>query len=209
VKRTALFWMGTQLFLLPVNPQATVSALPRHEVSNQRLSCHTGYTVEKCLKDLAILRRTLAKYPLAQLGEWNWILVHSEDWKSIVVPRGLDPDSPTFTYYAKRETFVEEALITDVPGRTDELKRRWHMGIDKLRELAITHELGHAFCNDGREEVANQQAELLRNRKSPTCEPGLDTKMRSEQRKSHADTPKEGIPVGNRDSHKLIDTTPD
>jgi hypothetical protein len=47
------------------------------------------------------------------------ILVRSENWKAIVVTRGLDPDSPAFTFYPKRETFIEEALVTQVPVRND------------------------------------------------------------------------------------------
>jgi hypothetical protein len=170
VKRTALFCIASQLFLPPVLPQATASALPKDEAPLQRFVCNTGYTPEKCHKDMAVLRRALAKYPTAQLGNWTWILVRSEDWKPILMPRALDPDSPTFTYYAKKETFVEEALVADVPGRRDELKARWNMSLERLRDLAIAHELGHALCNDKSEEIANQGAERLLEGKSPSCE---------------------------------------
>jgi hypothetical protein len=102
VKRTALFCIATQLFLLPVLPQATAPALPKEEATLQRFVCNTGYTQEKCHKDVAVLRSALAKYPIAQLGNWTWILVRSEDWKAILVPGGLDPDSPAFTYCPKK-----------------------------------------------------------------------------------------------------------
>ena len=132
------------------------AARPQDKPSLQHFVCSKGYTMEKCYEQVAVLRSTLVKLPLAQVGEWTWILVRSEDWKAIVVPRGLDPDSPAFTYSAKRQTFIEEALVADVPGRRDELKARWHMRADKLRELVAAHELGHAFCNDRSEAVANQ-----------------------------------------------------
>jgi hypothetical protein len=188
------------MFLTPIpspraqNPSLTVfsspdvisaprlaAALPQYEVSPQHFVCSRDFTVERCYKDVAVLRRTLAKYPAAQIGEWTWILVRSEDWKAIVVPRGLDPDSPAFTYSAKRETFIEEALVADVPGRKDELNARWHMRADKLRELVVAHELGHAFSNDRSEAVANQQAERLRDGKAPSCEPSLDAKILAEE----------------------------
>ena len=154
---------------------------PQDKRSFQRFVCSKGYTMEKCYEQVPVLRGALAKYPLVQIGEWTWILVRSEDWKAIVVPRGLDPDSPAFTYSAKRETFIEEALLVDVPGRRDELKARWHMRADKLRELVAAHELGHAFCNDRSDAVANQQAERLRVGKVPSCEPNLDAKILAQE----------------------------
>ena len=177
MKRSMRFWIATQLILLPVLPQATASALPREEAPLQRFVCNTGYTMEKCNKDMAVLRATLAKYPMAQLGNWTWILVLSKDWKPIVRPRGLDPDSPAFTYYARRETFIEEALVTEVPERSDELKARWHMRADKLLDLAVAHELGHAFCNDKSEEIANHGAERLREGQAPSCETNLEARF--------------------------------
>jgi hypothetical protein len=97
------------------------------------------------------------------------------------MPRELDPDSPAFTYAAKRETFIEEALVADVPGRRDELKTRWHMCADQLQKLVIAHELGHAFCRDRSETTANQQAERLQHGKSPSCEPNPDPKILAEE----------------------------
>jgi hypothetical protein len=177
VKRTALSWIARQLIFLPALSPVTASALPQAEVPLQRFVCNTGYTMEKCLKDVAVLQRTLAKYPVAQLGKWTWVLVLSEKWKPILKPRGLDPDSPAFTYYAKRETFIEEALVADIPGRRDELKARWHMRADNLLDLAVTHELGHAFCNDKSEEIANREAERLREGQSPSCKANLEAKV--------------------------------
>jgi hypothetical protein len=75
-------------------------------------------------------------------------LVRSEDWKPILLQRGLDPDSPAFTFYAKRETFIEEALVTQVPGRGRELLLKWNISMKDLLDLAITHEMGHALCDD-------------------------------------------------------------
>jgi hypothetical protein len=159
----------------------SAAALPQYEGSPQHFVCSRGYTVERCYKDVFVIRTILAKYSGAQIGEWTWVLVRSDDWKAIVMPRALDPDSPAFTYAAKRETFIEEALVADVPGRRDELKARWHVRADKLRDLVIAHELGHALCKDRSETAANQQAERLQHGKSPSCEPNPDPKILAEE----------------------------
>jgi len=117
-----------------------------------------------------VLRKALANYPVAQLGNWTWILVRSEDWKAILLPRGLDPDSPAFTFYPKRETFIEQALVKQVPVRGRELLLKWNMSTRDLLDLAIRHELGHALCNDANERNADHVARLLERKKAISCE---------------------------------------
>jgi hypothetical protein len=156
----------------PLTAQKPTSPLPQDEISMQRFVCNTGYTRERCNKDVAVLRLALAKYPPAQLGTWTWILVLSNDWKLILESRGLDSDSPAFTYYPKRETFIEEALVTEVPVRSRELLLKWNMNRRNLLELAITHELAHAFCSDPDESNANQLGQLLREGKTASCRGG-------------------------------------
>ena len=96
--------------------------------------------------------------------------MRSDDWKAILAPRGLDPDSPAFTFYPKHETFIEEALVTQVPVRGHELLLKWHMSARDLLDLAIRHELGHALCNDANERSADRGARLLEHRKPVSCE---------------------------------------
>ena len=188
MKLVATSWIVTRLIfpLFLVSPvlqlvaaQGSASASPREEAPLQRFVCNTGYTMEKCNKDIAVLRTTLAKYPTAQLGNWTWILVRSDDWKAIVLPRGLDPDSPAFTFYAKRETFIEEALVTQVSVRGRELLLKWSMSIRDLLDFAISHELGHALCNDKDEWNANRVGQLLRDGKAASCEGSLEAKIRA------------------------------
>jgi hypothetical protein len=154
-------------------------ALPKDQTPVQHFVCNVGYTLEKCRQDIAVLERTLAKYPVAELGNWTWILVRSDDWKAIVLPRGLDPDSPAFTFYAKRETFIEEALVTQVPVRGRELLLKWNMSMRDLLDFAISHELGHALCNDKDEWNANRVGQLLRDGKAPSCGGSLEAKIRA------------------------------
>jgi len=152
-----------------------VGGLPQHFV------CNTGYSLSKCQADMAVLRKTLAKYPTAELGEWTWVLVRSADWKYIVMPRGIDPDSPAFTYLPKRETLIEEALVATVPQRMGELIWRWGMSTDDLLELAVAHELGHALCNERSEMKARRAAKALLGGKRPSCEVSLTATTSKEE----------------------------
>ncbi len=95
---------------LPLQPRTDRE--PYQSTPTQQFVCNTGYTQKQCNEDVLVLRKALANYPLTQLGDWTWILVRSGDWKAVLLPRGLDPHSPAFTYYPKRETFIEEALVT-------------------------------------------------------------------------------------------------
>jgi hypothetical protein len=144
----------------------------------QHFVCNTGYTVEKCHKDVAVLRKALEKYPIAQLGEWTWVLVRSSDWKEIQTARGLDRNSPAFTYYEAKETFLEEALVTEVPGRQAALLILWGMSRDHLLDFAIAHELGHALCNEKDEGKAERVAGMLREERPASCEVTLQAKGR-------------------------------
>ena len=102
-------------------------------------------------------------------------MVRSEDWKAIKLG-GLDPDSPAFTVFAKRETFIEEALVTQVPVRDRELLLKWNMDRMGLLDLAIRHELGHALCNDANERNADRVARLLEQRKPVSCKAKAEAK---------------------------------
>jgi hypothetical protein len=170
------------------NQQSTAAIVrvplqPAHDETNQlvptqQFVCSSGYTEKQCHEQMIVLRKALALYPVRQLGRWSWILVRSQDWKSIVVPRGLGVDTPAFTFYPKRETFIEEALVTPVPVRERELLLKWSMGREDLLDFAIRHELGHALCNDPDEQHADRMAKLLEQKKVITCE----ATARSEQR---------------------------
>jgi hypothetical protein len=153
---------------LPSQPRTGVE--PYRSTPTQQFVCNTGYKQKECNEETVVLRKALANYPLAQLGNWTWILVRSEDWKAIKLLRGLDPDSPAFTFYPKRETFIEEALVTQVPVRARELLLKWDMNRRDLLDLAVRHELGHALCNDANERNADRVARLLEQKKEISCE---------------------------------------
>jgi hypothetical protein len=153
---------------LPSQPRTVEE--PYRSTPTQQFVCNTGYRQKRCREEMLVLRKALAPYPVAQLGNWTWILVRSEDWKAILLLRGLDPESPAFTFYPKRETFIEEALVTQIPVRDRELLLRWSMSRGDLLDLAVRHELGHALCNDANERNADRVARLLEEKKTISCE---------------------------------------
>ena len=135
----------------------------------QRFVCNTGYSIEQCHVQMAVLRSLLSRYGGALVGEWTWILVKSDDWKAILLQHRMDPDSPAFTVLDRRETFFEEALVNPVTVRRIELVRKWSLGIDDLLALAVTHELGHALCNEKSERKADGYGEELRRGEVVVC----------------------------------------
>jgi len=124
--------------------------------------------MEKCVTEMAVLRKLLAKYPIAELGGWTWVLIRSEDWKSVVLPRGISPDSPAFTSIEKRAN-IEQALVTEVPGRRGELMKTWRMNMEDLLDFAIAHELAHILCNEKDEGEAKHAARMLLEGKPIAC----------------------------------------
>jgi hypothetical protein len=125
--------------------------------------------VPECIRQLSALREALKPYHPERLGAWTWVLVKSADWKGILLSRGLNADSPAFTVLEKRQTFLEEALFARVPNRSAELLRFWSVPLDKMLDLAITHELGHAVCNMQDEHLADSFGRQLREGRNPEC----------------------------------------
>lgn len=136
---------------------------------DQEFHCHTGYSLPQCQEDILQLKRVLAHYPIQALGHWTWVLVRSQDWKLISRRLQLNPDSPAFSALKPRETFLDEALFIHDPERTIELMAEWRRSMPELLELAVSHELGHALCNDADELAAQRFGEELRNGSTPRC----------------------------------------
>jgi hypothetical protein len=138
-------------------------------LSTQEFHCHTGYSLEQCRQDILELKKVLAHYPLEGLGHWTWVLVRSQDWEPISQRLRLNPDSPAFTAVELRETFLEEALFVHDPLRESQLMKVWQRSMPKLLELSVTHELGHAFCEEPNEEAADRFGEELRKGQLTPC----------------------------------------
>ncbi len=161
------------VWTLPTTGQTAAEiARPETEraiLSSQEFHCHTGYSLAQCQKDILELKKILAHYPIQELGHWTWVLVRSQDWKPISHMLRLNPDSPAFTALELRETFLEEALFLHDPLRTSELMEEWQRSMPKLLELAVTHELGHAFCEETNEAAADHFGAELRNGRLMGC----------------------------------------
>jgi hypothetical protein len=135
----------------------------------QHFVCNTGYSAQQCHEQMSVLRPLLDQYGAARLGGWTWVLVKSDDWKELQRQHSMDPDSPAFTVLDRRETFFEEALVSPVTTRRVELVRQWSLGMDGLLNLAVTHELGHALCNEKNEKKADGYGERLRSGQAVVC----------------------------------------
>ena len=153
--------------------------------SGQEFHCHTGYPLAECQKDIFQLKRVLSRYPIGALGHWTWVLVRSQDWKPISQKLRLNPESPAFTALEQRETFLEEALFMHDALRTAELMKEWQLSMSKLLELAVTHELGHAFCEEPSETAADRFGEELRSGLRPPCQVAKRSKKKVESGELH------------------------
>ena len=157
-------------------------ALPEAErttaLPGQEFHCHTRYPLAQCQEDILQLKRVLTHYPIEGLGHWTWVLVRSQDWKPISQMLGLNPDSPAFTAIEPRETFLEEALFVHDAQRTSELMGQWRMSMPQLLELAVSHELGHAFCAEPNESAADHFGEELRKGALAPCRVSKEAKRK-------------------------------
>jgi hypothetical protein len=136
----------------------------------QHFACNVGYTLSQCQVATMVLRKALARYPVAALGEWTWVLVRTEDWKQIPSVRKFDTSNPVFSYPPKRRTFLDGALLVRKSIRGVELSAKWHMRIEDLLDLAIRHELAHALCNDRDESKVDRATIELKNRTRLSCQ---------------------------------------
>ena len=139
------------------------------QAATQHFVCNLPYTHQQCHEQMTVLKLQLDKYGAGRLGEWTWILVKSADWKELQLKHGMNPDSPAFTVLDRRETFFEEALVSPVTARRAELIKIWSLGIDNLLDLAVTHELGHALCNEKSEKKADDHGAELRSGRIVVC----------------------------------------
>jgi hypothetical protein len=149
--------------------QINGNASARKEAPKQHFACNVGYTPSECQVATTVLRKALARYPVDALGEWTWVLVRTEDWKQILSERMFDSNHSAFSVLPKRATFLDGALVLKISIRGVELSAIWHMPIEDLFDLAIRHELAHAFCNDPDETKANRAAMALKDATPLSC----------------------------------------
>jgi hypothetical protein len=115
------------------------------------------------------LKHLLDKYGADQLGQWKWVLVSSEEWEAVLARVGFSASVPAFTAVDARLTFFDEALLSGSPGRLSQLMDTCRVARSGLLDLAVRHELSHAFCRDQDESRAVRNAELLGEKRRPAC----------------------------------------
>lgn len=132
--------------------------------------CSQDYDKSQCLKDALALREALAPYPTRLLGEWSFYLVAADDWKELVHSQGANTVSPAFSLLLGRATVLESSLFSPKAPRAAELMKWSGLPIgEPLVDLAITHEMGHAICQDKNERRADDYGKQLREGKIPDC----------------------------------------
>jgi hypothetical protein len=139
------------------------------DAPKQRFECVGSFTAAECRQEMLILRKALDEHRASLLGEWKWVLVRSEEWKLLLLARGINPGTPALTVLAARTTLFEDALVGGASGRVSELMEIWQLGRGPLLDLAVRHELAHAICDDPSEQEAVRVAKGLEEKRPFTC----------------------------------------
>jgi hypothetical protein len=151
------------LRIVPVHLDAVV-AFPK----TVGFFCTQNYRQQACVKDAITLRFVLTPYPLERAGTWSFVLVPADDWKALLPSTG-DPVSPAFSIIEQRTTVLESSLFSPSPSRGEEFLKRFGKIGAALQDLAVTHELGHAICQDTNERHADDFGRGLREKKPVAC----------------------------------------
>jgi hypothetical protein len=152
------------LRVVPVHLDATVP-IPQ----TIQFFCTQDYDRQACLKDSLALRLSLSPYPLERLATWSFVLVPADNWKVLVHSLGGDPVSPAFSIIEQRMTVFDRSLFSANASRSEELLQLFGVMGTALLDLAVTHELGHAICQDKDERRADDDGRGLRERKTVCC----------------------------------------
>jgi hypothetical protein len=160
------------LRVVPVHLDTTVS-IPK----TIQFFCTKDYDKQSCVNDSHALRHALASYPLERLGTWSFVVVPADDWRAIVSGLRGNPVSPAFSIIEQRITVVDRSLFAATPSRNEELLLMFGVIGNALLDLAVTHELGHAICQDLDERRADDYGRGLREKKLVACRkrPGIQT----------------------------------
>ena len=131
--------------------------------------CTENCSRDDCKNDIFILRQSLARYPLDKLGSWSFVLASSDEWEPLMTRLRLPPRSPVFSMLGRNTTIFSRILFSASADRRAELLKTYGVPISQLLDLAISHELGHAFCHELDEAQATSNAEQLRAGHFPRC----------------------------------------
>lgn len=126
-----------------------------------RFFCSQEYPPKRCVQDAITLQLILRRYPVANLGVWNFVMATSDEWKNLVRSLGGITGSPAFSVLGNRTTVLEEALFSPLGDRRVELVRMFGTVDRDLLEKAVSHELGHVLCGELNENRAAHSGQDL------------------------------------------------
>jgi hypothetical protein len=138
--------------------------------ANIQILCTTSYKASACHEHARSLAAHLRRFPLDRLGGWRFILVPSSEWNSLMATISGNSASPAFSLLQSKVIVLEEALFGPVAPRQRELMDAFGETREKLLDLAISHEFGHAICMDVDEGRARRFGKLLRAGAYPSCQ---------------------------------------
>ena len=153
--------------------QASQSSTPKPGpislLHGQHFVCNTGYSLERCHQHSAKVAAFLGRFHNELPPNWTWILVRSDDWSGILRRLRLETHSPAFSVLEKQQTFLNEALFRTTATSSAELLLNFRVPLDQILSVALSHELGHAYCTDAHEREANRFAEQLMRTGAAVC----------------------------------------
>lgn len=148
-----------------VSPSEISSPLP----GSYTLLCTTDLEPSRCTAAVNVLAKVLERYSASHIGEWRFVVAGSDQRKQVVKTLGGDTESPAFTELGTRVTVFDEALFDTKSARRESLARQYGMPVSEFLEYAVTHEMGHAICQEHDEKLADAYGLDLRMGKMPSC----------------------------------------
>jgi len=142
--------------------------------------CTEKYSRPDCKNDISHLLVTLSHYGLEKLGAWSFVVESTGEWQNTLERLHLPPQTQAFSALKDKMTVLSQSLFSGKLDRRAELMRLYHVGADQLLEVAIAHELGHAFCREMDEVAATAYGELLRAGVFVGCRPRSTRHERSQ-----------------------------
>ena len=170
------FWLIGCLFAATITHAQTIRSIRVQIRGDEQFPksiqfyCAIKYPRQRCVSDAIALERVLRRYPVSKLGPWAFVLAPSDEWKELVRGLGGIPDSPAFSVQENRTTVLEEALFWASGRRRAELIRMFGTVDGALLEQAVSHELGHALCDEFKENRAARNGQDLLAGRTPTCQ---------------------------------------
>jgi hypothetical protein len=169
-------WLISCFFATSIMQAQTIRGIPvqirgdEHFSKSIQFFCTQKYNRQHCVRDAIRLQLILGRYPVADLGSWNFVLASSDEWKDLVRGLGGIPGSPAFSVLENRTTVLEEALFSASGSRRAELVRIFGTVDRVLLEQAVSHELGHALCGEFNENRAAQNGHDLFTGRALVCQ---------------------------------------